>query len=187
MDTEVIVENDADNSLNNLLSCTDNLMDKYVPLKKLNKREFKQTLKPWITPGIRNSIKRKDKLYRKYMNMKNATAKKNIHTEYKALKNRINSLIHFSKKNHYTKYFNQYSNNIKKVWIGIKGIINIKTKDQNSPNCIEVDNKLITDNTDICNNFNDYFSTVADKILKKNKIIDKDKDVFILEEMFFTI
>ena len=92
-----------------------------------------------------------------------------MHVEYKSLKNRITSLIYFSKKEHYKKYFNQYSNNIKKVWIGIKNIINIKTKDQSSPNCIEVGNELITDNKEICNNFNNYFSTVADKILAENK------------------
>ena len=92
-----------------------------------------------------------------------------IHTEYKALKNRINSLIYHSKKNYYTKYFNQYSNNIKKIWVGIKNIINIRTKDHNAPNCIEVGNDIVTDNKQICNNFNDYFTTVADNILKKIK------------------
>ena len=51
----------------------------------------------------------------------------------------------------------------------MKNIINIKSKDHNSPNCIEVNNELITDNKDICNNFNKYFTTVADKILKNNK------------------
>jgi hypothetical protein len=101
--------------------------------------------------------------------MKTSSIRDNIHTEYKALKNRINGLIYYSKKNYYTKYFNQYSNNIKKIWIGIKNIINIKTKDHNSPNCIEVDNELVTDNKEICNNFNEYFTTVADKILRNNK------------------
>ena len=52
---------------------------------------------------------------------------------------------------------------------GIKGLINIKTKDQNSPNCIEVNKELVTDNVEICNKSNDYFSSVADKILEKNK------------------
>ena len=169
MSEEVIVENDPDKSLNNLLTHTDRLTDLYSPAEKLTNKEFKLTTKPWITLGIRNSIKRKDKLFKKYINMKNSPIRDNIHAEYKALKNRINSLIYHSRKNYYTKYFNQYSNNIKKIWIGIKNIINIKTKDNNSPNCIEVDNELVTDNTEICNNFNEYFTTIADKILKNNK------------------
>ena len=165
----VIADNDAEKSMNNLLNLTNRIIDTYYPLHKLTKKEFKQTLKPWITTGILNSIQRKDELFRRYMACKDNVIKSNTHNEYKALKNRITSLIHFSKKNYYTKYFDQYSNNIKKIWTGIKGIINIKTKDQNSPNCIEVDNELVTDNAEIPNKFNDYFSTVADKILVKNK------------------
>ena len=78
-------------------------------------------------------------------------------------------LIYYSKKDYYSKYFNKYSNDIKKIWQGIKGIINIRTKDQGSPNCIEVNKELITDNEQICNEYNNYFSNVADNILKKNK------------------
>ena len=168
-DTEVIVQNDAEKSLNNLLRVADRIIDNYYPLHKLTRKEFKQTLKPWITNGIICSIKRKDELFYKYMKCKNIVNKTNIHNEYKALKNRITSLIHISKKNYYTKYFEQHSKNIKKIWAGIKGIINIKTKDQNSPNCIEVSKELVTDSAEIPNKFNDYFSSVADKILEKNK------------------
>ena len=169
MSKDVIVENNPDQSLNNLLSHTDMLTDRYTPLNKLTNKEFKQTTKPWITLGIRNSIKRKDKLFKKYINMKTSVLRDDVHNEYKILKNRINSLIYHSKKNYYTKFFREYANNIKKVWTGIKNIINIKSKDHNAPNCIEVNDELVTDNKDICNNFNEYFTNVADKILKNNK------------------
>ena len=102
--------------------------------------------------------------------MKHLPTRNNMHTEYKALKNKISSLIYHSKRNYYTKYFNQYANNIKKIWIGIKNIINIKTKDHNAPNCIEVDNDIITDKKQICENFNQYYTTVTNKILKKRPV-----------------
>ena len=162
----IVIDNDAEKSLDNLLYIINKLLDKYAPLKKMTKKEFKQTRKPWITNGILRSIQRKNKLFSRYIKCKDEQTKTNLHEEYKALRNRINTLIYFSKKDYYSKYFNQYSDNIKKVWQGIKGIINIKTKDQNSPNCIEVDKKLITENN---NEYNYYFSSVADNILKKNK------------------
>ena len=165
----IVIDNDAEKSLDNLLYIINKLLDKYAPLKKMTKKEFKQTRKPWITNGILRSIQRKNKLFSKYIKCKDEQTKTNLHEEYKVLRNRINTLIYFSKKDYYSKYFNQYSDNIKKVWQGIKGIINIKTKDQNSPNCIEVDKKLITENKQICNEYNNYFSSVADNILKKNK------------------
>ena len=86
MVNEIIVESDAEKSLNNLLRVTNKVIDKYYPNKKLNKKEYKQTLKPWITSGILKSIKRKDELYRKYINCKNINTKTAIHIEYKALK-----------------------------------------------------------------------------------------------------
>ena len=70
---------------------------------------------------------------------------------------------------------------------------NIKTKDQNSPNCIEVNKELVTDCAEIPNKFNDYFSSVADKILEKNKtptlktfdkyLGDFNQNIVILTEM----
>ena len=169
IDEDIMIENDGESSLNNLLDIINQLIDKYAPLRKITRSEFKQTRKPWITNGILTSIKTKNKLYHKYIHTKDPLTRANIHNEYKAIKNQINDLIFYSKKDYYSKFFNEYSDNIKKVWQGIKGIINIKSKDQNSPNCIEVNKELVTDNTEISNEFNNYFSTVADNILQKNK------------------
>ena len=169
MDEDIMVDNNGEQSLNNLLNKINQLIDKYAPLRKITRSEFKQTRKPWITNGILTSIKNKDKIYHKYVKAKDKDTRTNLHEQYKALKNRINVLIYYSKKDYYAKYFDKYSNNIKKIWQGIKGIINIKTKDQDSPNCIEVNNDLVTNNTQICNEYNNYFSTVADNILKKSK------------------
>ena len=58
MDKDIIVENDAEKSMNNLLRETNNIIDNYYPNKKLNKKQVKETMKPWITAGILNSIKK---------------------------------------------------------------------------------------------------------------------------------
>ena len=108
-------------------------------------------------------------LFNQYTKTKTKTIKYNLHKEYKTLRNRINSILQHSKTNYYKNYFTQYSNNVKKVWIGIKEVINIKSKTHNIPNCIEVNNKAITDKTEICNSFNDYYSTIAENILDNNK------------------
>ena len=44
-----------------------NIVDKHVPLKMLQKKEIKFMSKPWITPAIKVSIDRKNKLYKKYL------------------------------------------------------------------------------------------------------------------------
>ena len=161
--------NDSNKSFDDLLSGINSLVDKYMPLKKITNREFKRMYKPWITDGILNSIKRKDKLYDRYVKSKNRITNDDLHEEYKILRNQINELIRLSKKNYFGKFFAEHSNNIKKVWQGIKEIVNIKSKNLNSPNCIEVGNKMVTDTTEICERFNDYFSNIAENILKCSK------------------
>ena len=99
----------------------------------MSNREFKRRYKPWITNGILNSISRKNKLYNRYSKIKDTNLKQQVFTEYKALRNTTNELLRVSKKAHFTSFFTEHNNNIKKVWQGIKEIVNIKTRNLNSP------------------------------------------------------
>ena len=71
-------------------------MDKYFPLKKITKKDYKQQFKPWITLGIRISIKRRDSILKNYIRCKNVI-KKQLQN-YKNLRNTIVTLIRASKK-----------------------------------------------------------------------------------------
>ncbi|MCH2406071.1 MAG: reverse transcriptase family protein, partial [Nitrosopumilus sp.] len=58
---------------------------------------------------------------------------------------------------------------LSKTWQGIKEIINIKNKNLDHPSCITHENKNISDPVVIANNFNDYYVSIADNILKERK------------------
>ena len=62
MEADVMVNNNGEQSLNNLLDKINELIDKYAPLRKITRSEFKQTRKPRITSGILTSIQNKDKI-----------------------------------------------------------------------------------------------------------------------------
>ena len=66
-------------------------------------------------------------------------------------------------------YFIENSNNNKKIWAGINEVISLNNKNRESPYCIEKNNDIITDPKIICNEFNDYFSNIAEKILQSEK------------------
>ena len=70
-------------------------------------------------------------------------------------------------KEHYQNYFKNHKSNIKKVWKGIREIINVKSKTDNTPTCLRVGDEYKTDPKEISNTFNDYFTSIADEILKK--------------------
>ena len=140
-----------------------------MPLKKITNKDYKRKYKPWITTGILKSITRKNKLFKRYVRCKNNQIKKQKYEEYRVLKNNLNEIIKNSKKIHYEKYFTKNSNNLRKIWKGIKEIINIKSKNYDIPTCIQVGNNIITDSLKICNSFNEYFASIADVILKNRK------------------
>ena len=93
-----------------------------MPLKKLTKKEIKQQYKPWITNGIRKSIKRRGKYYKKFIKAKNEVIKEDYH-KYKELRNQIVTLCRQSKEMHCQTFFLENANNAKNTRKGITSII----------------------------------------------------------------
>jgi hypothetical protein len=177
-----ISKNDANISFNNWWSKLDPIIDKFMPLEKITNKEYKRKFKPWITTGLINSMKRRDKLLRQCINAKNATAKLALSTQYKLLRNQIVELTKVSKNNFYKKYFSTNNTNLKKVWTGIKSLINIKNKNNNIPSSILEDGEIITDQKKIANSFAKTYSSVADKFLIKEitMVMETSKNIYLL-------
>ena len=96
------------------------LSNKHAPLKAISRQQAKQVAKPWITSGLRKSIKVKNSLFRS-----GDTAK------YKQYRNKISSLTRLSKKLYYQALFEANLSNMKKSWEGINTLIN-----PNKKNCV---------------------------------------------------
>ena len=74
-----------------------NIIDRHIPIKKLSAKEIKQLSKPWITSGIRRSIRIKNKLYKRFIKTQSVY----YHTKFKLYRNKLNHLIKISKVNYY--------------------------------------------------------------------------------------
>ena len=131
-----VKKKDTNHSFNSFNDAIEKLLDKHMPKRKITKKEFKQKYKPWVTRGILTSIRRKYKLLKKFIRTKNQSRKQVIHNEYKTLRNQILDLTKKSKQHFYQNYFNENNTNLRKVWQGIKEIINIKTKNNATPVCV---------------------------------------------------
>ena len=79
------------------------LVNKHAPMKTISNRKAKQFSKPWITKGLRKSIRVKNKLYALDDRVK-----------YKMYRNRICTLTRISKQQYYTKFFKDNLTNMKK-------------------------------------------------------------------------
>ena len=106
--------NNPNQSFNSFFDEIDSLVNRYIPLKKLTKKEVKSHFKPWITIGIRNSMKRRDKIYKKYIKAKNDESKNEYENQYKVLRNQIVKLCRDSKNTHFQNFFFHNADNVKK-------------------------------------------------------------------------
>ena len=96
--------------------------DRHAPYKKLTPKEVKLDQKPWISSDIIKMIKTKNKLfYRKKRQPNNDNVKK----LYNIFRNRVNRELNRSKRDYYSKYFEENNKKSKKVWDGIRSIIKI--------------------------------------------------------------
>ena len=139
------------------------LLDRHIPTIKLTKRQIKTKTKPWITPGIIKSMSKRDFFYRKFIKAKDPTSKVNFHNSFKSYRNLIVTLCRNSKSNHFTGYFNQYSSNMQKIWVGVRNLIWTKTK-SSGPISISIGDSVTSEPEVVANHFNDFFTSIADSI-----------------------
>ena len=137
-----------------------NIVDKHVPLKMLQKKEIKFMSKPWITPAIKVSIDRKNKLYKKYLK----TRSPYLHSKFKLYRNKLNHLLRISKRMCYNDFFNNNINNMKNTWKGIRQLINLNPKSFHAPTKIIKDNIELVDGKSIADDFNDFFANIGSKL-----------------------
>ena len=140
------------------------LIEKHCPEKKLNKKMMKLRDKPWINFQILKMMKIRDKLFKQFKVSNSSTAFK----VYKQFRNRVVNEIRKSKKNYYQQYFHENKNNMKLLWKGIKDVISFKPNKSDTFSHLIDDNGIkISDSVHIANEFNEYFTKVAEGITKK--------------------
>ena len=142
-----------------------NIYDKSFPVKKV-KTQYRSRL-PWLSFGLKLSIKYKNKLYR--ISIKHPTSY-NINA-YKLYKNKLTSILKEAEKVYYQTEIISNKSNLRKVWAIIKQVIN-KTKTSRISDKFMHNKTLISDPVNIANCFNNYFvnigPTLASKLRKEN-------------------
>ena len=93
------------------------------------------------TQGLQNSIKKKNNIYSKFVKCKNQKLKEFYYNNYKTYRNLLLTLLKRAKEKYFTKFFNENIKNIKKTWIGIKSLVLMKHKNNDTPSIIRNDEK----------------------------------------------
>ena len=133
-------------------------VERHKPLKRLNPKEVKTKLKPWITPEILKLIRLRDKLFAR---KKRQPSNEHVKNVYIQARNRVNHKIKSSKEEYHKTYFERYCKDVRKIWEGIRKIVYVKKNTSFSLSHLNVKNRIIDDPKDIVENLNDFFVTVG--------------------------
>ena len=116
--TEICNIPDTQNSFSHFHSVLISLQDKCFPDIRIRKKYSNR--KPWLSDGLRNSIRNKNKLYHKY---KKIPSVKN-ESSYKSFRYKLNHMLKIAEKKYYRDLIIYHKDNTRKSWSFIKSIIN---------------------------------------------------------------
>ena len=136
------------------------LYNRYFPLKKV-KLGYK-TNKPWLTRGIKNSIRTKNKLYIRSLKHPSFLNEQS----YLRYKSKLNYLLRKLERNYIESMLKKHKSNLKKTWQIMKDIINRRRKSSSPPEYFDLNGEYITDKNEISNGFNKFYVNVGPNLSK---------------------
>ena len=126
-------------------------------MKRISTKELKTEENPWINRDILKKIRVRNKLHARKKRQPNNNDVKRC---YNLIRNEINRDIAKAKKKYYEDYFTSHVDDIKKTWEGIRQLVNIK-KQKHTTTRLKVGGKIIDNDKDLANNFNNFYVNVG--------------------------
>ena len=136
--------------ISNFLKIFKNIYEESFPLTKV-KLQYRNRL-PWLSDGLKASIKRKNKLY--LASLKHPTLYNIL--KYKQYKNKLTALLKREEKHFYQSQIIENKCNLRKVWIIIKQVIN-KMRSSRKSEQFMLNNEITVDPKVIADGFNNFF------------------------------
>ena len=156
--------NCPDTSTAHLTAIYQRLTDKYMPLKKLSRKERKFHQKPWYTKGIKISVNTRDRLHRKALRTNRVEDDK----KYKKYRNLLSRIIKISRDKYDAELIEKYEQDKRRVWQQINRMTNRKSRKRTTVNLlINSNGKEIRDQTEISDILNNHFNTIGSKMASK--------------------
>ena len=119
--------------------------------------------KPWITRALLKSIKRKNTLYKRFLNN---PSPRNEH-QYKCFKNKLNHSLRIAKRLYYEKKIEEAKSNVKITWKLLNEVLNKSHFKQKLPHTFHFKNQTLDDPKLIAERFCDYFTSIGPNLAKK--------------------
>jgi hypothetical protein len=117
--SSVLIGEDPNGLYNDFVSEYNRHLEECFPLKMYKPNSYNKPKTPWISKALLVSVRKKNKLYKKYMT--NSTIYRE--RKYKEYKNKLNHLIRIAKRTYYDTKFEQAKSDLKTTWELINEVI----------------------------------------------------------------
>ena len=176
--SSVIDNNDLDSACENFNQTLLSVVDKHAPLKTHRVRNNQEA---WINDDFLIEIKKRDYLKK----TASLTKDPNDWAAFRKKRNHCNRLKKYLKSQHFSKVLHDNKNDGKKLW---KHIRNLLPKDSSEKiSSLKGDqNEILTENKDMANRFNTFFSTVGSKLASKFTSVRSDQINIPINENLFS-
>ena len=156
---EQIYQNEDDDFYTNFVTVVLQIYNSCFPLVRVSRKRWND--KPWLTKGLKTSIKTKHRLYALSLNK----PKPENTTKYKTYRNLLQKCLKTAEVRYYNEMFDNHRNSTINLWKQMGRIINPKTtKTFVSINKLIIDGKVITDHKMLSDGMNNYFCNVGSKL-----------------------
>ena len=143
---------------NNFMSKFTSIQNECLPEKVVKFDKHKHPINPWITSGLINSIKYRDRLFSKLKKTdRNHRLYNTYDTNLKNYNKHLRKLLNTAKNNYYKLKFEECKNDIKNTWKFLNSIISNKKKKSIPEYMLDENGNKIYDKLKIANKFNEYF------------------------------
>lgn len=144
---------DANVAYNQFLEVFKQLYHSSFPLKM--RGTMRKTRKPWITAELRQQIKEKDKLYKRFL----STRSKDDLSIFKKCRNRLTKKLRLARAEYYSTFLKVENGRYDLLWSRINLLLR-REQPQASPRTLNLDAKIIS-GKELADTFNNFFTTLA--------------------------
>ena len=149
--------------------------DKSFPLKAVCIGTRNSKREPWMTAGLLNSSRHKHKLFMK--KLRKPTEENTIN--YKTYMKTFNKLKRKAKTNYYRTSFEENKHNTKQLWKVLKKAIGKENNKLNFPQSFNVDNRSVSDKTEVASAFNNFFANIGHTVSHNVPKVNRDFSSFM--------
>ena len=158
---KVYSQNDVDSSYEYFLQTLESHLEKCCPMSTKYVNNNKKN-KPWITKGLVNACKKKNRMYVTALKSK----LKEDDEKYKVYKNKLTKILRAAEKSYYNKQLEEQKFNIKGTWKILNEVLRGSSSTSKIPDVFLEDSNEIKDKKDIADGFNNFFVNVGPNLAK---------------------